>query len=83
MPVTVLARPEQVGVTPGGYGAGLTGRVAATAYHGHDSVIRIDLDDLGLAIVARTGSDVAVGAEVSVTVEGPVVVWARTPPAAI
>ena len=70
---TVLVRSEQVVLgAPGS--RGLTGRVVARAYYGHDAVVGVELDS-GQHVSARCSGPTApdVGSEVSVAVGGQVV----------
>ena len=40
-PVTVLVRPEQIEIGPANGSGGMTGRIAALGYHGHDAVVHV------------------------------------------
>jgi iron(III) transport system ATP-binding protein len=46
--VTVMLRPEQITLTPGGTGQ-LDATVRSVAYFGHDAVVELDLDEPGFA----------------------------------
>ena len=74
----VLIRPEQVRLCPLSSTCPLAARVLEREYHGHDSVIRVKPDGPdGPVILARVAGPVpyAVGSEVGVSVEGPVLAW--------
>jgi iron(III) transport system ATP-binding protein len=79
--VTVLIRPEQIAVhTPNGDAAPL-GRVIRCGYHGHDTVLHVQLtpDNEGPVVIVRTlgQATVAPGERVSLTAHGSVLVWPR------
>jgi iron(III) transport system ATP-binding protein len=78
--VTVLLRPEQLRLTPGGQpGPGqITGRVLRHDFHGHDSLTVIRLDD-GTELQSRRLNDgpmVEPGAAVGLAIHGAVRAWA-------
>jgi len=84
--VTVLVRPEQLEVRElaGGNGAsdsGITGRVVACEYYGHDAVLRVQPGaSAGVPeIIVRTagGPSLPPGADVLVHARGPVLAWPR------
>jgi iron(III) transport system ATP-binding protein len=85
--VTALVRPEQIKILPEGSG-GLEGRVLSCDYFGHDALLSImPKDGVGGAaqsqqdpLMVRTGYDGSLlpGTRVSLTVAGPVTVWAAT-----
>jgi len=82
--VTVLIRPEQLELSASlasGSADGLTGRVIACEYYGHDAVVRVRPDHGTMApevIVRTTGSpQLSAGTRVTVRARGPVVAWAR------
>jgi iron(III) transport system ATP-binding protein len=88
-PVNVLVRPEQIdlrrcsdgqmheapnGATP------LTGRIVRAGYHGHDSLLHVQIDDpehAGQPLIVRTlgHARLPVGAQVTLTVQDTVLVW--------
>jgi TOBE domain len=85
--VTVLIRPEQLEIAPGGPAAGehpdcLAGRVVACDYYGHDAVVRVrpDTADSGGDVIVRTtgGPQLPAGAPVLVRARGPVIAWASS-----
>jgi iron(III) transport system ATP-binding protein len=82
--VTVLIRPEQIGLTPAGASPasdGLTGHVTSYGYHGHDAVLRVQPDDApdDRTIVVRLvgGRHLPVGSPVTLRARGPVFAWPR------
>lgn len=89
--VTVLVRPEQLVLAAAG---SLTpapdrvnGRVLATSYHGHDCLVRVQIEGhRGAAggaevVLVRTLGDphLADGAVVTMQIRGPVLTWPRAP----
>jgi iron(III) transport system ATP-binding protein len=74
--VTVLIRPEQLTLGPAGNG-GVSGRIVRRDYHGHDTVVCVELDG-GTILSARTlgNAQPELGQSVTVNAEGPVLVWA-------
>jgi iron(III) transport system ATP-binding protein len=77
-PVTVLVRPEQVQVRPGGDGAGARARVVSTAFYGHDSIVRLaPAQGAPSSVIARVLGELRLlpGADVQVTARGPVKIW--------
>lgn len=80
-PAQVLIRPEQLVVdpAPNGSGAGMAGTVASFQYFGHDAVLEIRPETLGLPdpmIVRVTGgTPLEAGTRVGLSVQGPVVAW--------
>jgi iron(III) transport system ATP-binding protein len=82
--VTVLVRPEQLEIVADprpDFRDGLTGRVVACEYYGHDAVIRImpdgRADDHDVIVRTAGGPQVPLGAVVHVRARGPVVAWTR------
>jgi iron(III) transport system ATP-binding protein len=72
---TVLIRPEQFRLAPNG---GSAATVVRQAFHGHDALTTLRLDD-GTLLTARTldeGAALPTGAQVGVTVRGPVRAYA-------
>jgi iron(III) transport system ATP-binding protein len=70
-PGVVLLRPEQLAVLPG-EGFGVPATVVRRDYHGHDSLVSLQLGD-GTAVMARVlgaEADVPIGSEVTVQVRG-------------
>ena len=80
--VTVLIRPEQVELRPGGGADELTGHVVSYGYHGHDAVVHVRPEHDGGApvIVVRTvgGGQLPPGAAVTLRARGPVLAWPHT-----
>jgi iron(III) transport system ATP-binding protein len=86
-PVTVLVRPEQLEIEAAGGGAaapggdGVTGKVVACHYYGHDAVLKIRLTEPDAApeIIVRTagGPQLPPGTAVLVRATGPVLAWHR------
>ena len=72
--VTVLVRPEQVTLA----GAGASGTVKETHYHGHDGMVVVDVAGVG-AVQARTSGAAlpAPGDKVTLGVDGPVTAWPK------
>jgi iron(III) transport system ATP-binding protein len=82
--VTVLIRPEQLELSASqapGADDGLSGRVIACEYYGHDAVVRVRPDNgaMGPEVIVRTtGSpQLPAGTPVTVRARGPVVAWTR------
>jgi iron(III) transport system ATP-binding protein len=77
--MTVLVRPEQVWVFPYEDGPGVAGTVVHTGFHGHDSIIGIDIGSVGLGapITSRVLGALALapGAPVRINIRGPVNAW--------
>lgn len=77
----VMVRPEQIEL--GDVGEGIDGVVDSYEYYGHDAVVRIRLERLGVAepgvpeLVVRItgGPPLAPGRRVGLSVRGPVVAW--------
>jgi iron(III) transport system ATP-binding protein len=80
--VDVVVRPEQVVLrvagTSAGSGVGVTGSVVSRSFFGHDSIVRVALDD-GIVVTARLHAAQlpAPGQQVEVSVESPVSVFLR------
>jgi iron(III) transport system ATP-binding protein len=83
-PVTVLIRPEQLTLGVAGNG-GVGGRIVRRDYHGHDTVVCVELDAAfgGAILSARTlgSAQPELGDSVTVSAEGPVLVWSQDAPA--
>ena len=77
--VTVLIRPEQIGLGPDE--GGVTARVVSSDYHGHDVVmyLRPERDADGTAVIARMagGNPLPVGSRVTLRTRGPVFAWPK------
>jgi iron(III) transport system ATP-binding protein len=77
--VTVLIRPEQIDLEPGG--DGVPGRVTSYRYHGHDAVVHVQPthDVGGPEIIARIigGRHLPAGSPVTLRIRGPVLAWPR------
>jgi iron(III) transport system ATP-binding protein len=71
----LLIRPEQIRLLTSG--SGVSARVAEVSFYGHDAAIQLELVPTGERVVARVfGREVpAAGADVRVTVDGPVTVF--------
>jgi iron(III) transport system ATP-binding protein len=80
-PVTVLVRPEQIEISEQNGTHGLTGRIVALGYHGHDAVVHVEPEQQpgAAAIVVRTlgGCELPAGARVTLRARGPVPAWPR------
>ncbi len=80
-PATVLVRPEQITVCNATAGAAPTGRIIRSGYHGHDTVLHIQLGagDGGPPILVRTpgNAQFAVGESVVLSATGTVLVWPK------
>jgi iron(III) transport system ATP-binding protein len=85
-PVSILIRPEQIelhtATADGGQANGedgLGGRIVKSGYHGHDAVLHVQLarEHGKRPLIVRTLGDVRLGhgAEVELSVRGPVLVW--------
>jgi iron(III) transport system ATP-binding protein len=80
-PVTILIRPEQIELHPADADGenGLTGRIVRRGYHGHDSVLHVQVNRQGTAehLLVRTLGDTQLppGSAVKLDVRGPVLVW--------
>jgi iron(III) transport system ATP-binding protein len=80
-PARVMVRPEQIEL--GDVGEGIDGVVASYEYYGHDAVVRIRLERMGVEepgvpelVVRITGGPPLVpGRRVGLSVRGPVVAW--------
>jgi iron(III) transport system ATP-binding protein len=84
--VTVLIRPEQIALSPLAGGSGFAaGRVTQIRYHGHDSLLTVDVPEAGLVQVRTLGTSASEppmpGDEVRLAAGGPVSAW-PAPPAA-
>ena len=77
--VTVLVRPEQIDIAARNGARGLTGRIVAYGYHGHDAVVHVapDSEPSAPAIVVRMlgGCDLPAGSPVTLHARGPVLAW--------
>jgi iron(III) transport system ATP-binding protein len=79
-PVTVLVRPEQIGIHARNGGRGPAGRIVACGYHGHDAVVQVKLELPGFpSLVVRTlgGCEYPPGSPVRLRASGPVLAWPR------
>jgi hypothetical protein len=76
-----MVRPEQVEL--GDIGEGIDGTVTSYEYYGHDAVVRIRLERMGvpetgapeLVVRVTGGAPLAPGRRVGLSVRGPVVAW--------
>jgi iron(III) transport system ATP-binding protein len=82
--VTVLVRPEQIDLGPGGLEQGedgITARVISFDYYGHDAVVHVRPEHHadGRAIIARVagGTPVPAGSRVTLRTRGPVFAWPK------
>jgi iron(III) transport system ATP-binding protein len=77
--VTVLIRPEQIDLEPGG--DGVPGRVTSYGYHGHDALVHVQPEHNagGPPIIVRIvgGRHLPAGSPVTLRVRGPVLAWPR------
>jgi iron(III) transport system ATP-binding protein len=72
-PVTVLLRPEQITLDAGA-AARVPARVVAVEFHGHDAVVRLDVEGVPAVTARCLGHLVpAVGDAVGLAVQGPVI----------
>ncbi len=92
-PVNVLIRPEQIEVRDAngeatrlaGREGSAIGRIARAGYHGHDSLVQIQIEDAangGAPLIVRTLGEVGLlpGAQVALTIRDSVLAWpARDP----
>jgi iron(III) transport system ATP-binding protein len=78
--VNVLLRPEQIELSVNG-GAGSAGTVIRSGYHGHETVLHVQIADQSgerLVIVRAPGNlAMPVGSGVRLIARGPVLVWPR------
>jgi iron(III) transport system ATP-binding protein len=79
--VTVLIRPEQIAVRAANGGPGPVGQVVRCAYHGHDTVLQVQLGSArdGSLVLVRTLGNATLwpGQSVGLSAHGPVLVWPR------
>jgi iron(III) transport system ATP-binding protein len=79
-PVSVLIRPEQIELRSDG-AQGAPGRVLSAGYHGHEILLRVQLEGVSgerpIVVRAPGGTRVAVDSAVRLGVRGPVLVWPR------
>jgi iron(III) transport system ATP-binding protein len=79
--VTVLIRPEQIALQVANGGAGPVGRVIRCRYHGHDTVLQVELDSArnGAVVLVRMlgNARLSPGESVELSAHGPVLVWPR------
>jgi iron(III) transport system ATP-binding protein len=81
----VMVRPEQIHL--GEVGEGIDGVVASYEYYGHDAVVRIRLERMGvpepgvpeLVVRITGGQPLTPGLRVGLSVRGPVVAWPAVP----
>jgi iron(III) transport system ATP-binding protein len=84
-PAHVMVRPEQIEL--GEVGEGTDGIVASYEYYGHDAIVRIWLERMGvpepdapeLVVRITGGPRLAPGSRVGLSVRGPVVAWPARP----
>ncbi|MDQ5974354.1 MAG: transporter ATP-binding protein [Actinomycetota bacterium] len=74
----IVLRPEQLAVADDAGAQGAPGRVRSCSYHGHDSVLLIELDG-GIEVLARTAGrrGAAPGDRVRVVAAGPALLFTR------
>ena len=81
--VTVLIRPEQIAVCTAARESGPVGRVVRCGYHGHDTVLQVQLgcDRDGPLVLVRTlgNAQLAPGDSVGLSARGAVLVWPTAP----
>jgi ABC-type Fe3+/spermidine/putrescine transport system ATPase subunit len=79
--VTALVRPEQITVASPSNGTGIAGRVLSRGFHGHDTVLSIELVEgaaAGPLLVRALGSPPLMpGDRCRLTASGTTLVWAR------
>lgn len=78
--VSVLIRPEQIDLHPAhsGDGAGgqrLVGEIVKSSYHGHETLLQVDVDGIVLTVRARGDTVLSPGQRLALQVRGPVLVW--------
>jgi iron(III) transport system ATP-binding protein len=77
--VTILIRPEQIGLQTENDEGGLSGRVVKSGYHGHDAVVHVQVGQghTEQVLVVRAPGDIPLspGANVRLSARGPVLVW--------
>jgi iron(III) transport system ATP-binding protein len=87
--VSVLIRPEQIDLhllsdgqitDPAGGDAPRKGRISRAGYHGHDSLLHVQIDDSGQgeqSLIVRTqgNAQLPTGAQVTITVRDTVLIW--------
>ena len=76
--VQVMIRPEQIHVTRDSSGSGVAARVTGLSFYGPETVVHMELSDgSNTPVIARTfdGAGAAIGDEVKLLVEGPVVTY--------
>jgi iron(III) transport system ATP-binding protein len=77
--VSVLIRPEQIELRPQGAEGAPAGRVIRSGYHGHDTVLHVQVASMngeGPLVVRAPGNvHVAAQSAVALDVRGPVLVW--------
>ncbi|MGO9793258.1 MAG: ABC transporter ATP-binding protein [Solirubrobacteraceae bacterium] len=80
-PVTALIRPEQITVGRADDVGRPVGRVLRSSYHGHDTVLHVQLasERDGPVVLVRTLGDAQLppGESVALSARGPVLVWPR------
>jgi iron(III) transport system ATP-binding protein len=82
-PVTALIRPEQISVVTPSNGTGTGGRVLSRGFHGHDTVLSVELAQAGagrpLLVRALGSPPLAPGDSCSLIAGGTALVWPREP----
>jgi iron(III) transport system ATP-binding protein len=77
--VSVLIRPEQIGLHPADSETGFAGRIVRTGYHGHDAVLHVQIEEPQTTehLLVRTlgKTPLSPGSAVKLEIRGPVLVW--------
>jgi iron(III) transport system ATP-binding protein len=78
-PVNVLIRPEQIDLHDATSEQGLAGQVTRSRYHGHDTVLHVQVDqehaERDLIVRAAPDTSLPPGTNVKLSARGPVLVW--------
>ncbi len=77
--VSVLIRPEQIELRPHDAEDSSAGRVVSSGYHGHDTVLHVQLASMNgedpLVVRAPGNVHVPAGSAITLGVRGPVLIW--------
>jgi iron(III) transport system ATP-binding protein len=81
--VTILIRPEQIELQPADGETVHTGRIVRCSYHGHDTLLHVQMDqqETTRQLLVRTFGDTGLspGSAVELDVRGPVLTWPAPP----
>jgi len=75
--VVVMVRPEQLLLTVARRTSATTATVVNQEFYGHDAIVRLTVGDARLIARVRGGATWVTGSLARLTVDGPVVVYAR------